>query len=63
MSKWGIRVQSSEEEIRSVVEVVGQELLRQFTRGDVDPHLTNFVTKAYRALARKHGMKLANPAN
>lgn len=52
MSKWGVRPEFKESELRKAVDIVARELIRHLQHGLCDPDLSNFVTKSTRALTR-----------
>lgn len=53
MSRWGLRPEFKERELRKAVDVVAKELMRQLGHGLADPDLSNFLTKSTRHLTRQ----------
>ena len=50
MSKWGRRIEFSKGEIKALLRVTSQELVREIHHHAIDPELTNVVKKAAQCL-------------
>lgn len=59
MSKWGIRLELSEAELRETSNTCTKELIRRLQHGDLAPDLAGVVRKTARALVRVNTKKPA----